>query len=199
MYLIDRDQVKADYEAGLSYRELSAKYGVSIATLSRWAKAGRWDIEQIRNSVPIKPAKETKHKQKTKHRKTEQNETDGTGPARITEPAVSSRLIIRDPADPDEMYGESAGAVLAEYERVRASARRALDVIDVMLAGEKLTPRDIKSITGALADIKNELGALSPRELREQQARLRQLERSLQEKKQEPVEIVFVNTEGCEV
>ncbi len=198
MYKIDRDQVRQDYEAGLTFRELADKYKISIATISRWASAGGWDIQEIRSRVPVKPPPKPKTEQKKRNKKNETKMKRSSADARYIKPAQI--LDVPAPEVPEEMYGVDAEDALSEYERVRASARRALDVIDVLLENEKITPRDIKSITGALADIKQELGALSPRELREQQARIRQLQRSLQEeKKQEPVEIVFVNTEGCEV
>lgn len=185
MYKIDRDQVKADYEAGLTFRELAEKYKVGIGTISRWAKAGGWEIQTIMCKVPVTPAK-TEHKKRNKaERKTERYRNE-TVPRQI--------IDVPAPEVPEEMYGPDAEDTLSEYERVRASARRALDVIDVLLENEKITPRDIKSITSALADIKAELGALSPRELREQQARLRQLEKSLRDEKKESqgLEIVFV-------
>jgi hypothetical protein len=65
-----------------------------------------------------------------------------------------------------------------DYDLLRETALLVLQKIRQRLEAEKsLEPRDIKSLTGALLDLKNQLNALSPRELREQAARLRSLER----------------------
>lgn len=190
MYQIDRDQVRQDYEAGLTFRELADKYKISIATISRWARAGGWDIQEIRSRVPVRPPKQ-KTEQKKRNKKNETKTKRASADARYIKPAQI--IDVPAPEVPEELYGPDAEDTLTEYERVRASARRALDVIDVLLEEERITPRDIKSITAAIRDVKESLYALSPRELREQQARLRSLEKSLKdEKRDDTVEVVFV-------
>lgn len=161
-----RAAAKADYIAGLNYRELADKYGVGIGSISRWANADGWELEHIRNTFPRK----------------------------------MEHVPIEKPIDDEDLPHEVEEH--GEYDMLRASAMKALGKInDLLDLDDALAPRDIKSITAALLDIKNQLNALGPRELREQAARLRALEKQAEQDTQQtaPVTITFVNTEGAEL
>lgn len=89
-----------------------------------------------------------------------------------------------------------------DFDLLRLTAYKALKKInDLLDLDEALAPRDIKSITSSLLDLKGQLNALSPRELREQAARLRSLEKQAETEKQtaDPVVIQFIDTEGTEI
>ena len=89
----------------------------------------------------------------------------------------------------------------SDYALLRATALKALKKMnDILDLDEALAPRDIKSITSSLLDLKGQLNALSPRELREQSARLRALEKQAEAEQVQaaPTVITFVNTEGAE-
>lgn len=159
-----RAQARRDYLEGMSYRQIAAKYGVGIGSVSRWAEKDRWDpIDRNRNGTPKRNAG------------TERNGTE----------------------EPQEAAQEQTDSELPwDYDLLRETALRVLARINERLqAAKPLEPRDIKSLTGALLDLKNQLNALSPRELREQAARLRSLERQSEEQTTEPVQVVFVNRE----
>lgn len=159
-----RAEAKLDYLEGMTFRELAAKYGVAVGTISYWAKVEQWPIEQYRNTPPKKLEQELN--------------------------AVQEANIEREAED------------YSDYELLRETALKALKKInDLLDLDEALAPRDIKSITSSLLDLKGQLNALSPRELREQAARLRSLEKQAEAEKQtaDPVVIQFIDTEGTEI
>lgn len=188
---VNRAAVKADYLSGLSYRELAEKYGVGIGTISRWARADGWDVESIRAEFPVKlHVVEPKRNSDEKKRNKPESETEQTGTA-FQNPNEATAIVL--PLTQEE------AATQKDYEMIRESALRALQKINALLdLPEALAPRDIKAITGSLLDLKSQLGALSPREMREQAARLRQLEKTSEQSRTEPVKIEFIDLEGSE-
>lgn len=158
-----RAEAKLDYLEGMTFRELAAKYGVAVGTISYWAKVEQWPIEQYRNTPPKKLEQELN--------------------------AVQEANMDREAED------------YSDYELLRETALKALKKInDLLDLDEALAPRDIKSITSSLLDLKGQLNALSPRELREQAARLRSLEKQSEqpEAASETIEVEFINTEGAD-
>lgn len=162
-----RAQARRDYLEGMSYRQIASKYGVGIGSVSRWAEKDRWDpIDRNRNGT--------------------QKRNAGTERNMPQEPQEAAQ------EQTDSEYSE----LPLDYDLLRETALRVLARINERLqAAKPLEPRDIKSLTGALLDLKNQLNALSPRELREQAARLRSLEKQSEEQTPEPVQVVFVNRE----
>ena len=169
-----RAQAKQDFLEGMNYRQIASKYGVGVGSISRWAERDGWD---------------TTAKQRT-----------GTKKRNIAKPERKAEQAAEQ-SEPEENvvpFTELVDEELPDYTSLRATALLILAKINQRLLAEKpLEPRDIKSLTGALLDLKNQLNALSPRELREQAARLRSLEKQAQtdDKPQEPVQVVFVNRE----
>ena len=176
-----RARAKQDFLDGMNYRQIAAKYGVGVGSISRWAERDGWDTtaKQRTGTKKRNIAKAERKVERAAEQETEQPET------------------AEDVVPVAELVDEQ----LPDYTSLRATALLILAKINQRLLAEKpLEPRDIKSLTGALLDLKNQLNALSPRELREQAARLRSLEKQAQDesKPAEPVLIRFVNTEEAE-
>lgn len=162
-----RARAKQDFLDGMSYRQIASKYGVGIGSVSRWAEKDKWDpIDRNRNGTP------------KRNTGTEQNAQE-------------------EPQEPLQFLDHiECSKVPEDFDLLRESALLALERINETLRGDKaLAPRDIKSITGALLDLKNQLNALSPRELREMALRLRSLEKQTETTQAEPVVVTFVNRE----
>ena len=173
-----RARARQDYLEGMSYRQIAAKYNVGIGSVSRWAEKDKWDpIDRNRNGTPKRNAG-------TEHG------TEETPPA--------SPLTAQPPP---LAWEDSEPEEPVDYDLLRETALLVLQKVRQRLQAEKpLEPRDIKSLTGALLDLKNQLNALSPRELREQAARLRSLQKQAEDDTtaREPVAIEFVNVEGAD-
>lgn len=170
-----REAARQDYLEGMSYRQIAARYGISVGLIAKWAKADVWEQEGLSAELVAK-------REQKRERRREQNE----------------QREQPNPAEGAIPFTELVDEELPDYTSLRATALLILAKINQRLLAEKpLEPRDIKSLTGALLDLKNQLNALSPRELREQAARLRSLEKQAQadDKPQEPVQVVFVNRE----
>ena len=167
-----RAAAKADYMSGLSYRQLASKYGVGLGTIARWAEKGKWKTELLRN---------------VQDGLTEQERNEDPGTTEDVEAPI-----------PEE---EEADLPVTDFDLLRASAMLALKKINALLElDEALAPRDIKSITSALLDLKSQLNALSPRELREQAVRLKNLEKQAaqEDSTKEQIVVEFVNVEGAD-
>ena len=161
-----RQEAREEYRQGLRYRQIAEKHGISVGLVAKWAKADEWEVQMVMQAREDEREQRKEYERKREQRSRE--ELNGPG----------------DPADP------------ADYYVLRESALLALDRINQRLRSEKpLEPRDIKSITGALLDLKNQLNALSPRELREMALRLRSLEKQTETVQAEPVVVTFVNRE----
>lgn len=78
-----------------------------------------------------------------------------------------------------------------------ATDKLMVKVYQLLDLDEPLSPRDLKSISGALLDAKILYNVKSDAERREQEARIRQLEKSVEEKQQEDktITVVFGNGE----
>ena len=165
-----RAQARKDYLEGMSYRQIAAKYNVGIGSVSRWAEKDKWDpLDRNMNGTPKRNAGTERNTQ----------EEPQEEPLQLLDNIVESEV----PED---------------FDVLRESALLALERINEILRdGKALAPRDIKSITSALLDLKNQMNALSPRELREQALRLQALRKQAEDedKPQEPVKVVFVNRE----
>lgn len=87
------------------------------------------------------------------------------------------------------------------YAQLEARTLQLLGKADDLLSlDEPLAPRDLKSLSSMLLDVRQLLGILSPREAAEQEIRLIMLRKQAQadEKKSEGVTVRFVDTEGAE-
>ena len=85
---------------------------------------------------------------------------------------------------------------------MRTYAHKVLKKADALLElDDALAPRDLKSLSSMLLDVRTLLNILSPREAAEQEMRLRALTKQAEQETQQtaPVTITFVNTEGAEL
>lgn len=174
-----RARARQDYLEGMSYRQIAAKYNVGIGSVSRWAEKDKWDpIDRNRNGTPKRNA--------------------GTERGTEETPPASPFTAQPPPLAGEAREGASEPEEPVDYDLLRETALLVLQKIRQRLEAEKpLEPRDIKSLTGALLDLKNQLNALSPRELREQALRLQALQKQAEDesKPAEPVVVKFVNRE----
>ena len=181
-----RAQAREDYLDGKSYRQIAARYGISVGLVAKWAKLDEWEAEHIglaREEEREQQRSRKQGKEREREQGCSQPEADPDAPQEATQEQTAQPGTEEDPVD---------------FDLLRESAMMLLARINQRLRAEKpLEPRDIKSLTGALLDLKNQMNALSPRELREQALRLQALRKQAQEddKPQEPVQVVFVNRE----
>lgn len=180
-----RAQARQDYLDGKSYRQIAARYGVSVGLVAKWAKLDEWEAEHI-GLAREEEREQQRSRKKGKGHEREQGcslpEAAPEAPQEVTQ-EQTAQPSTEDPVD---------------FDLLRESALMLLARINQRLRAEKpLEPRDIKSLTGALLDLKNQLNALSPRELREQALRLQALRRQAEDesKPTEPVVVKFVNRE----
>ena len=88
-----------------------------------------------------------------------------------------------------------------DYALLRQRALQVMNKADDLLSlDEPLAPRDLKSLSSMLLDVRQLLGILSPREAAEQEIRLIMLRKQAQadERKHEDVTVRFVDTDGAE-
>ena len=166
----EKKAVQADYTAGMSFRALEEKYGVPKSTIADWAKSEGW--EKI-----------------AKIRRPKRND--------IVRAAIKTLGQI-DPDIPDIRTKDMTED--EDYELLRRYANKLLHKADQILDIEDaLAPRDLKSVSSMLLDVRNLLNVLSPREAKEQAARLRNLEAQFDRSTPtEPVTVRFIETEGAE-
>lgn len=182
-----RAQARQDYLDGKSYRQIAARYGISVGLVAKWAKLDEWEAEHIGLAREEEREQQRSRKQGKEHEREQgcsQPEAEDD-----TSSAPPGHLPLEGKAEQEEPV---------DFDLLRESAMMLLARINQRLRAEKpLEPRDIKSLTGALLDLKNQLNALSPRELREQALRLQALRKQAEDedKPQEPVQVVFVNRE----
>lgn len=174
-----RAQARAEYLQGMSYRQIAANHGISVGLVAKWAKADGWEMDSLREAR--RAEREQNKRREREQREREQREHQ--------EPKQSTLEML---------VAEEDGEEPTDFDLLRQQAVLVIAHINQrLLNGKVLEPRDIKAITGALLDLKNQLNALSPRELREQALRLQALRKQAEDedKTPEPVQVVFVNRE----
>lgn len=180
-----RAQARQDYLDGKSYRQIAARYGVSVGLVAKWAKLDEWEAEHI-GLAREEEREQQRSRKKGKECEREQGCSLPEAAAEAPQEATQEQAAQPGTEDP------------VDFDLLRESALMLLARINQRLRAEKpLEPRDIKSLTGALLDLKNQLNALSPRELREQALRLQALRKQAEDesKPAEPVVVKFVNRE----
>ena len=177
---VDVAAVKMDYETGgYSLRMLTGKYGVPRSTLCDWVKRYGW--EQRVKPVPC--------------------------PVRaLRQEAVVSDAETVDISDRRTTAETVPLPVDRDYELIRAYTHKLLSKADDLLElSEALAPRDLKSLSSMLLDVRTLLGILSPREAAEQELRLATMRKQLEaretdgEKTDQTIVVEFVGTNGAEV
>jgi molecular chaperone DnaK (HSP70) len=94
----------------------------------------------------------------------------------------------------EKIIASAAEAEGRRAERLSKSAEKLLGTIDDLIdnAGDKLGPRDLRDLTGAIKDIKSILEVRSDADLREQEARIKKLQREAERGDQPDREIRIV-------
>lgn len=163
--------IRADYTAGMSFRALAETYGIPKSTIAQWAKDEQWP--------KMASARQTRR-------------------ATVVRRAIRESLDSSDNSDNSDV-GQAEGRS-EDYQMLRQYAEKLLHKADQILdIDDALAPRDLKSVSAMLLDVRTLLNVLSPRELAEQKARLRNLEKQAeQDAPAGPVVIKFVDTEGAE-
>lgn len=96
---------------------------------------------------------------------------------------------------------DASGMGSTDYAEMRSYALKVLSKADQLLElDDALAPRDLKSLSSMLLDVRTLLHTLSPLEEEEQRLRLAALRKQNEEKEKESVAVVvqFVGTEGSE-
>ena len=185
------ESIKKDYNDGYSLRAIALKYGVPKSTIARWAKQYGWVREKIQPVEWKKPE-----------------------PRKAPDPDTFDPIPAEEVVVQDDVGQESVGQRLMgqlewdrcpdndDFSRIRAGAYMTLDKAEQILKlDDALAPRDLKSISGMLLDVKNVLHAVSPWEKRKLALELDALARQVKdrEEQQSTVRVEFVDTDGAEI
>ena len=173
--IIDKKAVREDYVNGYSVRMLASKYGVPKSTVNDWIKKYGWTQERTIDQKKVRALLEAANQ-----------ETDT--------PKKKPDTKNRTPSEPLTMDGD--------FERLRVYTIKLLGKADQLLdLDDALAPRDLKSLSSMLMDVRTLLNILSPREETEQELRLAALRKQGEtvEQKEQAVVVRFVDTEGAEV
>ena len=167
-------EIREDYMQGFSTRMLAAKYDVPKSTVGRWVKKYGWTQEtRLRRDAAL----------------------SGTLTGAPGGDGASAPLPPRE-VKPRELLASDE-----DYEAMRTYAHKVLKKADALLElDDALAPRDLKSLSSMLLDVRTLLNILSPREAAEQEMRLRALQKQAEAEQVQaaPTIITFVNTEGAE-
>ena len=164
---VDKSAVREDYQRGLSVRSLAAKYGVPKSTVSDWIKRYGWVQEE-----------------KPRYGVTIRIPKD-------TKSDTSSGHPASGQFDPDALP-DGYFKLLSGY--TMKLLKKADDLLDL---DDALAPRDLKSLSSMLLDVRTLLGTLSPLEEEERRIRLDALKRQAQEEQKASAEVTvrFVDDE----
>lgn len=167
---VDKSLVREDYIRGFSVRMLSAKYGVPKSTVNDWIKKYGWVQE---GKI-----------------RTKANRTPDKRPTETVRERIQQRLNT----DQHITFADDFDQLHSYAQKLLWKADQILDLDDA------LAPRDLKSLSSMLLDVRTLLHVMSPIELEEQEIRLAALRRQAQqeEKTEQAVVVRFVDTEEAE-
>lgn len=169
---VDKSQVREDYINGMTVRALAGKYGIPKSTIGRWVQQYGWVREAVKIEKSL-PRKRDKGRDMSH---------DGTSAGTKTEEAVK--------------------AWKDDWEQLRDYTMKLLSKADQLLElDDALAPRDLKSLSSMLLDVRTLLNTLSPREEEEQRLRLAALRKQAEKEEagneSQGVTVRF-ETEGAE-
>lgn len=170
MSTVDLSLIREDFRQGYSVRMLAAKYGVSKSAVNKWAKKYGW-IKEVERYTPSKA---------------------------YVDDAVDTLVDTMDkapPLEPVELPDDPPPSV--DYVQIRKYTQKLLKKADELLdLDDALAPRDLKSLSSMLLDVRQLLNVQGPYEDEERRLRLAILRKQLQEqekeKTQDGIEVVFV-------
>lgn len=155
---VDKAQVRDDYIRGFSVRMLAAKYDVPKSTIGRWVKRYGW-------------VQEAGAAQEERIRR-EKEEWD----------------TPRDNERDSGTWDTPPLPVADDYNKMRVYTDKLLAKADTLLdLDDKLSPKDLKSLSSMLLDVRTLLNILSPREAAEQEMRIAKLRKESQTEDQDGV------------
>lgn len=169
---VDKSKVREDYLKGLSVRALAAKYGVPKSTVNDWVKKYGW----------VQEGKPHKYVSVEKMVSDALSEAEPDTPDTVLEPVL----------EPEPL------PVSENYKTLREYARKVLKKADDLLdLDDALAPRDLKSLSSMLLDVRTLLNTLSPLEEEERRLRLAALKKQAQEEQKTSAEVTvrFVGDE----
>lgn len=172
--MINKAKVREDYINGMSVRALADKYHVPKSTIGDWVQRYGW-LREKPCTITMKHVSELSDIAKS---------MDESDTSDIEVPELSESDAVTD----EQSYTDYL--LLRRYAmKILAKANQILELDDA------LAPRDLKSMTGMMLDVKVLLGASTPTEAKEQEARLQQMNVGTSK---EPVVIRFVDLNGSE-
>ena len=180
MSTVDKAAVREDYINGLSVRQLADKYEIPKSTVGRWVQQYGW-------------LREVDRQERKLHKNKKRDTVSGTAPAGEEKRDAEEPPVPREPIELP---------VCDDFEAVRTYVLKLLGKADQLLElDDALAPRDLKSLSSMLLDVRTLLNILSPREAAEQEMRLAALRRQAQDEQKQTAEVTvrFVDTEGAEV
>ena len=166
----NKDKIRDEFiTTDLPYRALAEKHGIPRSTIERWMREEKW--QKKRELYRLK-AEKSVEKELKKYEKSE---------AKATEGKIERRK----------------NAQKQRTERLFAATDKLIDKA-VALLDLELSPRDLKAVSGTLVDARMLYGIRTDLEVREQEAKIKQLEKSLDDKvKEQPsLDIRFLNENG---
>ena len=184
------ESIKKDYEDGYSFRQIGLKYGIPKSTIAHWAKIYGWQRlkgQSLQERIRPKPSEG--------ERKVDPEQLDPIPLDEIIGHTDIGHLDIGQEWDTDSCPTD-------DFSRIRAGAYMTLDKAEQILKlDDALAPRDLKSISGMLLDVKNVLHAVSPWEKRKLALEMDALARQVKdrEEQQSTVRVEFVDTDGAEI
>ena len=179
---VDKALVREDYLRGFSVRMLSTKYGVPKSTVNDWIKRYGWVQEGKSKYVDTRQAIKKTIKESDSCPK-------GTPDTRSCPDASDKPLELAPLMPASREY-----SLIKEY--TMKLLKKADDLLDL---DDALAPRDLKSLSSMLMDVRQLLNTMSPLEEEERRLRLAALKKQTEETaKNAEVTVRFVNTEGSE-
>lgn len=197
-----RQKLKDEYvTTNISYRQLADKYGVSYSTVKTWMKVDKWAEERAAFRQRVENLAEGKERE-PENPETE-SENSPQKPAKKSSKKTAGKPQAKNSPinEADKKAERAAKRERKEHERtlksvepvelamadraihIRKTTNRVLAKIDQLVdLDEPMAPRDLKAISGTLLDIKQLWDIKSDADQREQEARIKQLEKSLDDK-----------------
>ena len=173
-------KIKAEYVAqGTPYRELCQKYGVNLKTLARRAKKECWvELRETRDNAVRKAAIEAE--QARVHKKAENDHRE------------YNRCLQKCIQRTEEKAVREVDRMFAATDKLLKKAEQLLEIEDA------LAPRDLRSLSSTLLDVRTLLGIRDEADREEQKTRIEKMRAeiaALQEDKTEQnrIEVVWVS------
>ena len=172
----DWNQIRQDYSQGASFAELSRRWGVSVSTIRRHARAAGWEKEGEA------PEMRGVQKEERQQRRTQRVDELADRMLACLERAVDELDAVTKTVK-ERVKKEDGTDVTTDYTQVFTGEQGPID------------RSGLKQLTGVLKDLKEVLSIRSEEETLEQEARIQKLHRDLGG---ETPKILVTMEGGCE-